>query len=82
MENQSWPVGRKKTLSQPEHKAWNSSHYPGTRQLCIECEAPTGRREEDSMFTEEGHGPLCEECFNGLTTQEDEELNPRGGVES
>ena len=35
-----------------EHECWNASHYPGTRQLCCECEEPTGRCEEDSLFVE------------------------------
>lgn len=57
----SWPGGVRRALSQSEHEAWNASHYPGTRQLCVECEEPTGRCEEDSIYDGD-RGPLCEEC--------------------
>lgn len=49
--------------TQDEHARINAREYPGTRQLCIECNEPTGRCEEDDIWTEEGHGPLCEECW-------------------
>ncbi len=43
------------------HDAWNSRHYPGTRQLCTICDQPTGRCEDDSIL--DGRGlPICEEC--------------------
>jgi hypothetical protein len=66
----TWPGGRKRALSQDEHEAWNSYNYPGTRQLCVECNTPTGRCEEDSIYLdyEDGdyYGPLCEECYAEL----------------
>jgi len=61
----SWPGGYRHAMDQDAHRSWNGQHYPGTRQLCVECEKPTGRCEDDSIFTEEGHGPLCVECRYG-----------------
>jgi hypothetical protein len=61
----TWPGGKRHAMSQSEHERWNASHYPGTRQLCTECDAPTGRCEDDSLFVDE-RGPLCEECFEAL----------------
>jgi hypothetical protein len=43
------------------HEAWNASNYPGTRQMCVECDEPTGRCEEDSIFVGD-MGPLCLDC--------------------
>lgn len=54
--------------TQAEHEAINAVEYPGTRQLCVCCDSPTGRCEEDSIFLPpkdpngNGLGPLCEEC--------------------
>ena len=62
----TWPKGYRHGMYQSEHKAWNAGNYPGTRQLCSECEAPTGRCEDDSIFTEDDTGPLCEECYNQI----------------
>jgi hypothetical protein len=58
----TWPGGIRHAMHQHEHEAWNSIHYPGTLQLCFQCEEPTGRCEEDAMWDEEGN-PLCNECF-------------------
>jgi hypothetical protein len=49
---------------QSEHEAINAREYPGTRQLCVLCDQPTERCEEDSIHTEAGQGPLCEECYH------------------
>jgi hypothetical protein len=49
--------------SQSEHEAINRREYPGTRQLCIDCGEPTGRCEDDSIYLEDGHGPLCVDCL-------------------
>jgi hypothetical protein len=57
----SWPDGYRHTMSQRAHETWNASHYPGTRLLCIECDTPTGRCEDDALVGEEG--PLCESCW-------------------
>ena len=59
----SWPGGQRHPMSQSEHEAWNSVNYPGTRQLCQVCDAPTGRCEDDSLFcdADEEVGPMCVE---------------------
>jgi NAD-dependent dihydropyrimidine dehydrogenase PreA subunit len=41
-----------KLRTQCEHEKYNSTHYPGTRQLCVSCNLPTGRCEEDSIYLE------------------------------
>ena len=58
----TWPDGKRRSLTQDQHESWNARNYPGTRQLCTECDEPTGRCEEDAMWSEEGE-PLCEECY-------------------
>jgi len=62
MSKNTWPNGYRHALHQNEHESWNASHYPGTKQLCSNCEAPTGRCEEDTMYSHNGE-PLCEECY-------------------
>ena len=61
----TWPTGKRHAIHQSEHESWNSSHYPGTRQLCVQCEQPTGRCEDDSLYADEDNqiGPLCEDCW-------------------
>lgn len=56
-----------KARSQSEHEKLNAKEYPGTRQLCTVCDAPTGHCEEDSLYFE-GHedAPLCEECYERI----------------
>lgn len=56
---------RGKALDQDTHARINAQHYPGTRQLCITCEEPTGRCEDDSLYFDD-HGPLCRECIDDL----------------
>lgn len=60
----TWPNGFKHAMSQTEHENWNATNYPGTRQLCSICDEPTGRCEEDSIYTAEDVGPLCESCWH------------------
>ncbi len=67
---QEWPGGKRHAMDQGEHERWNASHYPGTRQMCICCEQPTGRCEEDTLANEQGIGPLCEECYSASEEQE------------
>jgi hypothetical protein len=55
-----------KARSQSEHEAINAREYPGTRQLCEKCGEPTGRCEDDAIYTEEGDGPICEECWRTI----------------
>jgi hypothetical protein len=60
----TWPNGYRHAMDQDEHERWNATHYPGTRQLCCECDQPTERCEDDSIYTEAGDGPLCQECWH------------------
>ena len=53
-----------KAISQAAHEQYNAKHYPGTRQMCIKCYTPTGRCEEDALYTGDEYGPLCEICYN------------------
>lgn len=62
MEN-TWPGGHKHAMSQDEHEKWNSSNYPGTRQVCSVCEEPTGFCEDDGYLDEDTWEPLCLYCF-------------------
>lgn len=64
--NNTWPNGHRHAMSQDEHEQWNSSHYPGTRQLCTNCGEPTGRCEEDALYAEGGVGPFCESCWDDV----------------
>ena len=59
-----------KARTQLEHEAYNRLHYPGTRQLCILCEEPTGRCEEDSLYLEDETGPVCENCYHVVVEEE------------
>lgn len=64
MSSNSWPGGARRALTQSEHERWNASHYPGTRQMCVRCDEPTGRCEEDAIYLDDDgeDGPICEEC--------------------
>lgn len=53
-----------KARTQSEHEAINAREYPGTRQLCCQCDETTGRCEEDAIYLEDGTGPFCEECYS------------------
>lgn len=53
-------------MNQSQHEAHNAKHYPGTRQMCVECDEPTGRCEEDTLYTlsnDGDGGPLCVTCY-------------------
>lgn len=59
----------RRSYTQTEHEIINSREYPGTRQLCIRCDRPTGNCEDDSLYADENDlesGPLCEECYNSF----------------
>ncbi len=58
----------RKTFDQCTHERINSQNYPGTRQLCCDCDAPTGRCEDDSNFFGE-IGPLCDECLENYESK-------------
>ena len=72
-----------KALHQHEHEAINAREYPGTRQLCATCDEPTGRCEEDSIFTEDGDGPLCPDSSNARIQEpnSDAQTTQKGGLE-
>ena len=58
-----------KRMLHSEHEQYNAREFPGTRQLCDWCDAPTGRCEYDSLYLMEGTtelGPLCEDCLEDL----------------
>jgi len=57
------PEGR--ALTQCEHESWNRSNYPGTRQICAQCDEPTGRCEEDSLLNDAGE-TVCEGCYQNV----------------
>ena len=60
----TWPRGVRRPLTQSEHERWNANNYPGTRQLCVMCDQPTDRCEEDELRIDElDLGPLCERCY-------------------
>ena len=63
----TWPNGYRHAISQLEHEAWNAKHYPGARQLCVKCECETGRCEDDSIYGDDGEGPLCVECYTAIS---------------
>jgi len=52
----------KRVMTQAEHENYNSSHYPGTRQLCSLCGEPTGRCEDDTIWSNDDE-PICVECY-------------------
>ena len=58
----TWPGGTRHAMSQSNHDKWNADNYPGTRQMCSECDQPTGNCEDDSHYSEDGE-PLCWECY-------------------
>lgn len=66
-----------RVYTQSEHEAINSREYPGTRQLCCQCDEPTGRCEDDSMYADD-IGPLCEECYPAACQQVND--NRAGGI--
>jgi len=57
----TWPGGYRHAMYPGQHEDWNAANWPGTRQLCCECEGATGRCEEDSIYRGDV-GPLCPEC--------------------
>lgn len=59
----TWPEGKRRAMTQEDHDRWNENNYPGTRQLCVKCNDPTGNCEEDALYLDDETGPYCEECF-------------------
>jgi hypothetical protein len=58
------------SYTQCEHNRINAREYPGTRQICVECEEPTERCEDDSIFSNDT-GPLCIDCYNKINREKD-----------
>ena len=60
--------GINRPLLQSQHAAVNA-RYPGcTLEHCCKCGDATGKAGagEDSLFTDDGIGPFCEECWAEL----------------
>ena len=55
-----------RALSQSDHERINSLGFPGTRELCCECDEPTGNAGagDGSLFTDDGEGPFCGPCHD------------------
>jgi hypothetical protein len=66
----TWPGGTRHALDQGDHEAWNATHYPGTRQICVECDEPTTFCEEDGLWLDDGTGPFCSPCYDKKGTGE------------
>jgi len=67
-ERQRRDAGQRRPLLQSQHELINS-RYPGcTLERCCECDDPTGRagRGDDSLYTDEGDGPYCYDCWQGI----------------
>ena len=62
MDSNTWPDGHRYAMTQDEHRRWNDGHYPGTLQLCSQCGEPTGRCEDDTLYSDDNK-PLCELCW-------------------
>lgn len=67
----TWPGGKRHAMTQDAHERWNAQHYPGTRQLCVGCNEPTGRCEEDSIWIGD-EGPFCEACLETTKRGDDD----------
>ncbi len=52
----------RKSMTQSQHERYNRKHYPGTRQMCAECDEPTGRTVEDGLTNKKGQW-VCPECY-------------------
>ena len=59
----TWPDDERHAMTQDEHKRWNDSEYPGTREICSVCDEPTGRCEEDNIVDINGE-PWCHDCWS------------------
>jgi len=57
----TWPNGTKKAMTQCEHKDWNANNYPGTLEICFQCDEPTGNCEEDNNIGLDGEA-YCDNC--------------------
>ncbi len=39
----TWPNETRHAMSQDDHNVWNARNYPGTLQICVDCDEPTDR---------------------------------------
>ena len=70
----TWPNGARRAMTQAEHGEWNDANYPGTREICSQCDEPTGRCEEDNI-TDDDREPYCEDCAIGAGLIEGDHAN-------
>jgi hypothetical protein len=66
----TWPGGHRHAMDQDEHEKWNASHYPGTKEICCQCDEPTGFCEEDGYKDENG-AAYCKKCATRVGLRED-----------
>lgn len=59
----TWPDGERRAMTQSDHEAWNADNYPGTLQLCDRCDEPTGRCEDDTLWSADESETLCHGCW-------------------
>lgn len=67
-----------KTYNQSEHDGINNQEYPGTRELCCECDDPTGRagKCEDSIYAIAYMGFQTGKHVSGKYVSSGEECGP------
>ena len=70
----TWPNNQKRAMTQSEHEAWNADNYPGTLEICIKCDCPTGNCEEDNILDDDGD-PHCYACAEGCGLLESDQGN-------
>jgi len=70
----TWPDGKRKAMTQEEHRHWNADNYPGTLEICCKCDEPTGNFEEDNIIDDDGK-PYCHDCAIGAGILEGDQAN-------
>ena len=55
-------------IPRPSPAAVNGRYHGCTLEYCCECGDATGRagRGDDSLFTDDGEGPYCAECWDNI----------------
>jgi hypothetical protein len=71
----TWPQGKRRAMTQSEHENWNADNYPGTLEICIKCDEPTGNCEEDNILDDDGY-PHCYDCALNEGLLEDDQADP------
>jgi hypothetical protein len=67
----TWTNMQRRAMTQSEHEEWNSTNYPGTLEICVKCNEPTGNCEEDNILDDDGE-PHCHDCAVGCGLLESE----------